>query len=171
MVLFGKIKKINYIKYMNLDNKDKLSNCPLCEGDACFIEETTPSISTYLCFSCGFQTNSVMKEESEFYQEQISILPELYKDLISKDQNDLMWMPSMINLPDKGMVFANGPSKSDWGWAAVKAVPVTEEEKEKYPIPNQKGKFYEWRMDMTTLKMFRELEYMEALSYISVLPE
>jgi len=80
-------------------------------------------------------------------------------------------MPSMINLPDNGMVFANGTSKSDWGWAAGIAVPVKEEEKEKYPIPNQKGKFYEWRMDMTTLKMFHEFEYMEALSYISILPE
>ncbi len=53
----------------------------------------------------------------------------------------------------------------------VPAVPVNEEEKEKYPIPNQKGKFYEWRMDMTTLKMFTKRDYIEALSYIGVLPE
>ena len=39
------------------------------------------------------------------------------------------------------------------------------------PIPNQKGKFYEWRMDMTTLKMFVKRDYMEALLYIGVLPE
>ena len=150
---------------------DNLIICKHCGSDACYVEEVNQELSTYFCYGCGFQTNSLMKEDSEFYKEQISILPELYKDLLEKDEDGIIWMPSTVNLPQQGMIFANGPSKTDWGWAAVKAVPVTEEEKEKYPIPNQKGKFYEWRMDMTTLKMFRELEYMEALSYISVLPE
>jgi hypothetical protein len=150
---------------------DKLIDCPCCSSDACFVDETTPNISTYFCYGCGFQTNSLMKEGEEFYEQQISILPELYKDLLNKDDDEIVWMPSTINLPQQGMVFANGPSKNDWGWAAVKAVPVKKEEKEKYPIPNQKGKFYEWRMDMTTLKMFVKRDYMEALSYIGVLPE
>ena len=112
-----------------------------------------------------------MKEGEEFYEQQISILPELYKDLLNKDDDGTVWMPSTINLPQQGMVFANGPSKEDWGWAAVKAVPVKEEEKEKYPIPNKKGEYYEWRMDMTTLQMFPKRDFMEALSYIKVLPE
>ena len=150
---------------------DKLSNCPLCGGDACYVDETTSSITTQFCFSCGFQTNSLMKEGEEFYEQQISILPELYKDLLNKDDDRMIWMPSTINVPQQGMVFANGPSKEDWGWAAVKAVPVTEEEKEKYPIPNKKGEYYDWRMDMTTLQMFPERDFMEALSYIGALPE
>ena len=32
------------------------------------------------------------------------------------------------------MVFANGSTVSNWRWAAVKAIKVTEEEKKKYPI-------------------------------------
>jgi hypothetical protein len=150
---------------------DNLIICKHCGSDACYVEEVNQELSTYFCYGCGFQTNSLMKDDSEFYKEQISILPELYKDLLEKDEDGIIWMPSTINLPQQGMVFANGPSKEDWGWAAVKAVPVTEEEKEKYPIPSQKGKFYEWRMDMTTLKMFTKRDYMEALSYIRVLPE
>jgi hypothetical protein len=113
-----------------------------------------------------------MKEGEEFYKEQISLLPDLYKDLIWKDpETELMWIPSMINEPSKGMIFANGPSAQDWNWAAVKAVPVTEEEKAKYPIPGKKGKHYDFRMDMTTMKLFPERDYMDALSYIGVLPE
>ena len=142
-----------------------------CGSDACYVEEVNQELSTYFCYGCGFQTNSLMKDDSEFYKEQISILPELYKDLLEKDEDGIIWMPSTINLPQQGMIFANGPSKNDWGWASVKAVPVTEEEKEKYPIPSQKGKFYEWRMDMTTLKMFTKRDYIEALSYIGILPE
>ena len=42
----------------------------------------------------------------------------------------------------------------DWKWSAVKAMKISEEEKEKYPIPNKEGEYYEYRMDMTTLKQF-----------------
>lgn len=150
---------------------DNLINCSRCGSDACYVEEVNQDVKTYFCYGCGFQTNSLMKEGEIFFEEQINILPELYKDLISKDKNGVMWMPSTVNLPQQGMIFANGPSKIDWGWAAVKAVPVTEEDKEKYPIPGKPGEFYEWRMDMTTLQMFSERDYIEALSYIGVLPE
>jgi hypothetical protein len=150
---------------------DNLIICSRCGSDACYVEEVNQDIKTYFCYGCGFQTNSLMKEGKTFYEEQINILPELYKDLVSKDENGIMWMPSTVNLPQQGMIFANGPSKNDWGWAAVKAVPVLDEEKEKYPIPGKKGEYYEWRMDMTTLQMFPERDFIEALSYIGVLPE
>ena len=150
---------------------DNLIICSRCGSDACYVEEVNQDIKTYFCYGCGFQTNSLMKEGETFYEEQINILPELYKDLVNKDENGIMWMPSTVNLPQQGMIFANGPSKTDWGWAAVKAVPVLEEEKEKYPIPGKNGEFYEWRMDMTTLQMFPERDFIEALSYIGVLPE
>jgi len=150
---------------------DNLINCSRCGSDACYVEEVNQDIKTYFCYGCGFQTNSIMKKGEPFFEEQSNILPELYKDLFFTDEEGKVWMASSVNLPQQGMVFANGPSKEDWGWAAVKAVKVSEEEKTKYPIPGKQGEFYEWRMDMTTLKMFSERDYMEALSYIEVLPE
>ena len=150
---------------------DNLIVCTRCGSDACYVEEVNQDIKTYFCYGCGFQTNSLMKEGETFYEEQVFILPELYKDLFSKDENELVWMPSMVNIPDKGMIFANGPSKEDWGWAAVKAIKVTEEEKTRYPIPGKKDQYYEFRMAMDTLQMFPESDYMEALSYIGILPE
>lgn len=150
---------------------DNLINCARCGSDACYVDEVNQDIKTYFCYGCGFQTNSVLKEGETFFEEQVAILPELYKDLLNKDDDGHVWMPSMVNLPTKGMIFANGPSSTDWGWAAVKAVEVTEEEAEKYPIPGKKGEYYKWRMDMSSLKMFSEREFMDALSYIGVLPE
>jgi hypothetical protein len=150
---------------------DNLINCLKCSSDACYVEEVNQDIKTYFCYGCGFQTNSLMKEGESFYEEQLSILPELYKDLLFTDEEGKIWMPTTINVPTQGMVFANGSSKEQWNWAAVKAVPVTEEEKEKYPIPGKQGEYYERRMDMTTLEGFPEREFMEALSYIGVLPE
>jgi hypothetical protein len=150
---------------------DNLINCAHCGSDACYIEEVNQDIKTYFCYGCGFQTNSLMKKGEPFFEEQAKILPELYKDLFYTDKEEKIWMASSVNLPQQGMVFANGSSKEDWGWAAVKAVPVLEEEKTKYPIIGKPDEYYEWRMDMTTLKMFPERDYMDALSYINVLPE
>ena len=150
---------------------DNLTICKRCGSDACYTQEVTPEITNHFCYGCGFQTNTLMKEGEEFFEQQKELLPELYKDLIHKDEEGQMWMPSMINVPDKGMVFANGTDFNDWRWAAVKAVVVTEEEKHKYPIKGKKDQYYEFRMDMTTMRSFFEKDFMDALSYIGVLPE
>ena len=150
---------------------DNLITCTRCGSDACYVDEVNQDIKTYFCYGCGFQTNSLMKEDSEFYLEQLETLPELYKDLMTDDEEGKVWMPSAVNIPNQGMVFANGSNAENWAWSAVKAVPVTEEEKTKYPIPGKKDQYYEWRMDMTTIKYFSEQDFIEALSYIGVLPE
>ena len=150
---------------------DNLTICAKCGSDACYVDEVNQDIKTYFCYGCGFQTNSLMKEGDVFFERQLEVLPELYKDLLNKDDDGHIWMPTTVNVPEKGMIFANGPSKDQWNWAAVKAVPVTKEEAEKYPIPGKKGEYYSWRMDMTTLKEFNERDFIEALSYIGVIPE
>ena len=152
-------------------NADKLSICPKCGGDCCYIQEINDKITTYSCMGCGFHTNSLMKKGEEFYEEQLNVLPELYKDLVFEDKDGKNWLPLNINLPEQGMIFANGSSTKNWKWAAVKSVEVNDDEKEKYPIPGKKGQFYKHRMDMTTMKMFDEKDFIEALSFIEVLPE
>ena len=150
---------------------DKIITCPKSGGDLCYVIEVTPEIKNYSSWSCGYWTNSLMTKDSDFHKEQMEILPELYKDLAWEDpETKLIWLPQTINEPKQGMVFANGVNAENWKWAAVKAIPVTEEEKEKYPIPKQPGKFYSYRMDMETLQHFEERDFIEALSYIGLLP-
>ena len=150
---------------------DNLINCLKCSSDACYVEEINQDIKTYMCYGCGFISNSLMKEGETFLEEQVSILPELYKDLLFTDNEGKVWMPSTINVPNKGMVFANGNSIRNWKWAAVKSVLVTQEEQSRYPIPGKPGQFYKNRMDMSTMKEFGERDFMDALTYIDVLPE
>ena len=38
-----------------------------------------------------------------------------------EDENGTIWMPSMVNIPSQGMVFADGTNKNNWQWAAVKS--------------------------------------------------
>ena len=96
----------------------------------------------------------------------MQVLPELHKELMGEDEDSgLIWMPNTVNIPDKGMVFADGTTAINWRWAAVKAVPMPEDEAEKFKA---KGKDYKWKMDMDTMKHFPERDYIEALDYIGV---
>ena len=73
-----------------------------------------------------------------------------------------------VYTPNKGMVFADGSGALNWKWAAVLAVKMDSEEKEKF---KEKGKNYDFKMDMTTIKHFDERDYIEALDYIKAFEE
>ena len=147
---------------------DNLTTCDRCGSDACYVQEVNQDVKLHFCYGCGFQANTAMKRDSEFLQQQMEVLPELYKELMGEDENGTIWMPSVVNIPDKGMVFADGPNGQQWQWAAVKATLMSEEEKTKF---KEKGKEYDYKMDMITLTHFPERNFIEALTYIGVLPE
>ena len=151
---------------------EEIIDCPKSGGDLCYKAQVAPEIYNYMSLSCGFWTNSFMTEDHEFYKQQMETLPELYKDLAWKDEKTgLVWLPNTINEPQLGMVFANGANISEWGWAAVKAIEIPEEDRKNHPIPGKKGEFMKYRMDMKNMKSFKERDYIDALSYIGVLPE
>lgn len=145
---------------------DTLTTCDRCGSDACYVQEVNDKIKNYMCYGCGFVTNSLMKKGEQFFEEQFELLPELYKELMGEDEETgLIWMPNTVNLYNKGMVFADGTRANNWMWAAVKAVPMPEDEREKFKA---KGKDYKWKMDMDTIKHFPEGDFMDALEYIGV---
>ena len=113
---------------------DNLTICPHCGGDACYENKITDEVTTWHCFGCGFCSNTLMKEGEEFFDEQTRMLPELYKDLLFKDEKGLTWMPSSVNKPKQGMVFVDGTNKDNWEWVGVKAVEIQEKEKQQFKI-------------------------------------
>jgi hypothetical protein len=54
-----------------------------------------------MCYGCGFTTNTLMTEDSEFLEEQLEVLPEIYKDLIYIDDEGLNWDPFYYKSPRK----------------------------------------------------------------------
>ena len=151
---------------------DEIIDCPKSGQNLCYRTQVTPELSTYLSLSCGFYTNSLMKEGEEFYNQTIAGLPDLYNDLAWVDpKTGLTWLPNVINTPELGMIFANGIGVSDWGWAAVKAIEIPEEDRKNHPYPGREGEFLTHKMDMTNMKTFHENNYIEALSFLGILPE
>lgn len=142
-------------------NKDTLDICPKCGCDGCYVQPINETKFSYFCWGCGFQTNDLMIE-GEFDMEQYEeVLPELYKDIKHVDDHKRIWYPITINLEAKGTVFAYGTAADNWQWAAIKAIPLTEEEAKE---PKYKGATY--KSDAKSLKQFGN-DFIEACDYIN----
>ena len=142
--------------------KDDLGICPRCGSDACYENSLGADYKVYMCYGCGFTTNTLMTEDSEFLEEQLEVLPELYKDLAYVDGSGLNWVPSTISIPEKGMIFVNGKSFDEWNWSSVPAKALTEEELPNFP----EGSTH--KMDMKNAKHFNERDFIEAMDYIDM---
>jgi len=138
---------------------EKLIECKRCGSNACLEQQVNEEVTTHLCMGCGFTTSTLMTEGSEVVSTALETSPELYKDLMFKDKDGFIWMPSTLTLPNKGMVFVDGTDKSSWKWAAVKAVPLQEEDK-------KISKEQTHKMDMQNVKHFAERDFMDALEDI-----
>jgi hypothetical protein len=146
---------------------EEIIACPKSGGDLCYKVQINPEISSFMSLSCGFWTNSLMKEGEEFYEQQMETLPELYRELAWVDpETNLTWIPNTINQPEMGMIFAYGPNAQSWGWAAVKSIEIPEEEQKEI-----NGKKQTHKMDMANMQVFHERDYLEALSYLNILPK
>jgi hypothetical protein len=140
---------------------DKLVICAKCGSDACY-EHEIEKITVWSCMGCGFTTNELMLEGSQLVNESEEVMPELYKDIKFTDDKKQVWFPTVINVHDKGTVFVNGTNKDTWGWAGIKAIETTDEEKTKFKGATHKS-------DPTTLKMFDQNSFDEACAYIGLI--
>jgi hypothetical protein len=140
---------------------DKLIICPHCGSDVCY-EHKQQGITIWSCMGCGFTSNELMIEGSQLVIETEEVMPELYKDIKFIDDKKQIWYPTVINIQDKGTVFINGTDKSNWGWAGIKAIETTDEEKEKLKGATHKS-------DPKTLKMFDQKSFDEACAYIGLI--
>ena len=141
--------------------EDKLVICSHCGSDACY-EHKQQGITIWSCMGCGFTTNELMIKDSQLVIETEEVMPELYKDIKFTDDQNRIWYPTVINIQDKGTVFVNGTTVNNWGWAGIKTVETTEEEKQKLKGATHKS-------DPKTLKMFDKKSFDEACHYIGLI--
>lgn len=158
---------------MDVSIQDKKITCPHCGSQNCFQEEYSVSentLSSYLCMGCGYTTTTMNTVDSEFVMEFEQSCPDLFKDIRFHDKDtNLIWYPTVLNFAEYGLIFPDGTNADDWKWRAVPVVPISEEEKDKYPIPNEPGKFYETKADMNSSKVFEQLEFSDACSFLNII--
>ena len=137
---------------------EKVITCPVCfDNDHCF-EEVQDEWSSYICFRCGYTSNSMYKTDSKEL--------ELMKEVSFYDvDRDITWFPSIVNMGDLGIVYPEG-TKTSWTYKLAQPRPLTKEEKK-----DEKYKGHDRMLDVDNAKEFGQYEFLEALKLMGVVKD
>ena len=153
-----------------LQYKEEQIDSPIDGTKKCFRIYREPETNEqYLCMTTGFSSTSEHKIGSEILNSELERAPDLVQVLQHYDEErDIVWIPTIMNIPGKGMVFPEGSLKS-WGWSFAPIVEIPEDERKNYPIPNKEGEFFDSKLDIDNSQKFKKNEFHKALIKMGVL--
>lgn len=141
------------------------SNSPVT-GNFCVMEESDPDTNTtsYMCMESGWTTSDHMKIGSELVQTFEENCTELMrKSRIDDEERGLVWFPVFMQMPN-AMLYCAGDNMSSLKWEVATVVNISEDDKEKYPIPGRPGEYYTSKLDIENAKQYDKLDFETALN-------
>jgi hypothetical protein len=143
---------------------ERVITCPVCwDNNQCF-EEVQETYSSYLCFHCGFMSDSRYEVDSLQLLDNLKKSPKLVQKLKVEDkERNIMWFPSVINMGELGMIFPEG-TPEDYVWKYAKVIDIPEEERHKYDN-------YDRRLDVDGALTFSQNEFMKACDEMGITKE
>ena len=143
---------------------ERVITCPVCwDNNQCF-EEVQETFSSYLCFHCGFMSDSRYEVDSLQLLDNLKKSPKLVQELKIEDkERNIMWFPSVINMGELGMIFPEG-TPEEYGWKYAKVIDIPEEERHKYDN-------YDRRLDVEGAFTFSQNEFMKACDEMGITKE
>lgn len=126
---------------------ERVIDCPVClDTDKCF-EDVQENYNAYLCFNCGYMSDSRYETNSLKLLDELKKSPKLVNSLQFQDETrNITWFPSVINMGEKGMIYPEGTINS-WVWKYATIVDIPENERDKYQGHNK-------RLDLEGAKSF-----------------
>ena len=143
---------------------ERVITCPVCwDNNQCF-EEVQETYSSYLCFHCGFMSDSRYEVDSLQLLDNLKKSPKLVQKLKVEDkERNIMWFPSVINMGELGIIFPEGTPKA-YVWKYAKVIDIPEEERHKYDN-------YDRRLDVEGAFTFSQNEFMKACDEMGITKE
>jgi len=143
---------------------EKVITCPVCfDMDHCF-EDIQETFSSYLCFKCGFMSDSRYEIGSLKLIDNLKNSPKLVRESKFEDKDrNIVWFPSVINMGKLGIIFPEGDTEN-YIWKYAKLVDVPEEERAIYDN-------YDQRLDVENAQTFGQNEFMKACKAMGITRE
>ena len=142
---------------------ERVITCPICEStDHCF-EEMQEDYSSYMCFNCGFMSDTRFTDDAEETVQGDSSL--LINELKTFDkERKIWWCPSVVNMGALGLIFPEG-SINNWSWkyATVKKI----SSKEKKDLGDQ----YESILDVKSAKTYQKYDFLSACKAMGIVKD
>lgn len=149
---------------------EKVITCPVCfSGDRCFEdvqEQAEKTFSSYMCFKCGYTSNSSYKWESQELKQAQLGATQLMNDVSFYDEDrEIMWFPSVLNMGSLGMIYPEG-TENNWVYKFAQVRKLTELEKKD---PKYKG--HEQMLDVEDAKEYGQYEFLDACKDMGVIKD
>ena len=140
---------------------EKVIDCPVCYNtDNCF-EEVQDTFSSYLCFACGYMSDSRYEIGSINLIENLKKSPQLVRESQFEDKDrGIVWFPSVINMGTLGMIYPEGTS-TNYLWKYAKIVDIPKEEQAVYDN-------YTQRLDVENAETFEQNNFMGACKAMGI---
>tara|TARA_E500000305_G_C3995821_1_gene224471 strand:+ start:428 stop:880 length:453 start_codon:yes stop_codon:yes gene_type:complete len=142
--------------------------CPNCfDSNQCFEDKLEiENFSSYMCFNCGFASNSLYKNDSDSLKKVQDSSTELMREVSMYDYDrKIHWFPSILNMGKMGMIYPEG-TKNNWIWKLVEVRKLTPEEQKD---PQYKG--HEHTLDMENAKEYGQYEFLDACKEMGIIKE
>lgn len=142
---------------------ERVIDCPVCyDVDKCF-EDVQEEFSSYLCFNCGYMSDSRYEVGSLQLDDNLKQSPKLVQDNKFEDKKrNIIWFPAVINMGELGMIFPEGDKDKDgYVWKYAKVVEIPEQQKEAYNN-------YDKRLDVENAKTFEQNQFLEACKEMGI---
>ena len=140
---------------------ERVIDCPVCYNtDNCF-EEVQETFSSYLCFACGFMSDSRYEIGSIDVIENLKKSPKLVVESQFEDRHrNIVWFPAVINMGKLGMIFPEG-TKDKYVWKYAKVIDIPEEERVNYNN-------YSQRLDVENAETFEQKNFIGACKAMGI---
>ena len=149
---------------------EKKITCPNCfNGERCFEytqEQDGKTFSSYMCFNCGFTSNSAYKWDSPELKKAQLGSSQLMNDISFYDEErELMWFPSVLNMGKLGVIYPDGV-QNNWNYKLAEVRKLTELEKK-----DEKYDGHDSILDVENAKTYGQYEFLDACKEMGIIKE
>mgnify|MGYP003117338502 FL=1 len=148
---------------------EKKITCPNCLSDKhCFEEDVNnvENFKSYMCFNCGFTSNTSFKKDSEVLNELLNKSTQLVRDVQFFDYDrKITWIPTTLNMGKLGIIFPEG-TKTNWNWKLAEVRKLSPEEQKD---PMYEG--HEYTLDLENAKTYGQYEFLGACKEMGIIKD
>ena len=154
---------------------ERVIDCPICyDSDTCF-EEVQENYSSYMCFNCGFMSDSRYRAGSVELVDNMNASPQLVQDLQHHDEKKgIVWFPCVINMGELGIIYPDedpqekaafkAKQKKNYVWKYAKVVEISEDMREQYDN-------YDKRLDVENAQVYSKHEFFKACQDMGIIKD
>ena len=154
-------------------------DCPICfDTHQCFEDTVTQEqddlaradapkeFKSYMCFNCGFTSNSAYTWDSPDLKKAQLGATQLMNDVAFYDEDrKIMWFPSVLNMGQLGMVYPEG-TKNNWVYKYAKVRKLSEEEQQE-----ERYKGHAQILDVDNAITYGQYEFLDACKDMGIIKD